>query len=100
VNSPLAGRSGPGLRRALLWRSLLGQGLEYCSLWRRRAVGADPQGGWALRGTAIAEFDGGPAEVRYRVITDDRWQTRRVHVEVVHDDRERALGLEADGTGR
>ena len=100
VNPSLAGTEGPGLRRALLWRSLLGQGLEYCSLWRRRAVGADPQGGWALRGTAIAEFDGGPAEVRYRVITDDRWQTRRVHVGVVHGDRKRALRLEADGTGR
>jgi hypothetical protein len=32
--------------------------------------------GWALRGTAVAEYQGVPTEVRYRVICDDRWNTR------------------------
>lgn len=98
VAEGLADRAG--LQRALLWRSLRGLGLEYCGLWRHGVAGSFDPSGWALRGTAVAAFDGVPAEVRYRVICDSSWRTKRVHVGVVRGGRKSALRLEADGTGR
>lgn len=56
--------------------------------------------GWALRGTAVTEYDGVPAEIRYRVVCDRDWRTRRVHVGAVHGDRKRSLRLRASGDGR
>jgi hypothetical protein len=55
--------------------------------------------GWALRGTAVAAYDGVPTEVRYRVVCDDRWLTRTVHVGVVHGGRKKALRLRTAGDG-
>lgn len=89
-----------GLRRALLWRSLTGLGVEYCGLWRYSVPDSPNASGWAPRGTAVAEFGGVPAEVRYRVVCDPFWRTRRVHVGVVRGAGKTALRLEADGAGR
>lgn len=91
---------GAGLRRAVLWRSLTGVGLEFCGLWRYRLPGSPDVNAWAMRGTAVAGFDGVPAEIRYRVLCDPSWRTRRVHVGVVRGAEKAALRLEADGAGR
>lgn len=88
------------LCRALLWRSLRGTGLEYCGLWRYAKAASPFESGWALRGTAVTEFDGVPAEARYRVVCDDSWRTRRVHVGVIRGEGKAALRLEGDGNGR
>jgi len=89
-----------GLRRALLWRSLTGLGLEDCGLWRCPVPGSPDASGWALRGTAVAEFGGVPAEVRYRVVCDPSWRTRRVHVGVARGTEKAALRLGAGSRGR
>jgi hypothetical protein len=86
------------LHRVVLWRSLLDEGLEYCGLWRYPAEDGD-DAGWAFRGTAVAAYGGVPCEVRYRVICDDAWRTRTVHVGVVQGDGKRALRLRRDGDG-
>jgi uncharacterized protein len=85
----------PQLYRTVLWRSLTGQGLEYCGLWRYPVPG-ETAPGWALRGTAVAEYEGVPTEVRYRVICDGQWRTRTVHVGVVQGERKRSLRLGAE----
>jgi len=90
----------PGARRVVLWRYVPVRGLESCGLWRYPLREAGGEQGWALRGTAVTEFDGAPAEVRYRVICDQAWRTRRVHVGVVRGGRKAALRLEADGRGQ
>ena len=83
---------GRRLERALLWRYLRFQGFEYCSLWR----GSQPDGGWAIRGTAVAEIEGRPVEARYRVICDAGWRTMTAHVGVVSSEQKRALRLRAE----
>jgi hypothetical protein len=86
------------LLQSVMWRSLRGVGLEHCGLWNYPLPDSD-QPGWALRGTAVSEFDGVPAEVRYRIIADRSWRTRRVHVGVVRGGERAALRLETDGQG-
>jgi uncharacterized protein len=83
----------------VLWRSLLEAGLEYCGLWRY-PVPDSPAPGWALRGTAVAEYQGVPTEVRYRVVCDHRWNTLSVRVGVVQEGRKRSLRLRPSGDGR
>jgi uncharacterized protein len=82
-----------------MWRSLQEPGLEYCGLWRYPLPDAT-ETGWALRGTAVVDYQGRPTEVRYRVICDERWLTRSVHVGVVQGERKRALRLRPNRDGR
>ena len=100
MNAEAGSEDHTGLQRALLWRYELLPGFEYCALWRQRLAGASGLTGWALRGTAVASFDGVPAEVRYRVVCDGSWRTRSVHVGVVRGGAKAGLRLEADGSGR
>jgi hypothetical protein len=85
--------------RVLMWRSLRETGLEYCGLWRYLVPGSQAFG-WALRGTAVGEYQGVPTEVRYRVVCDDLWNTRSVHIGVVQGHSKRALRLRPTGGGR
>jgi hypothetical protein len=89
----------PRPMRVLMWRSLQETGLEYCGLWKYPVRGSHASG-WGLRGTAVAEYQGVPTEVRYRVLCDDRWNTRSVHIGVVQGHGKRALRLRATGDGR
>jgi hypothetical protein len=91
--------SEPRPLRVVMWRSLQQAGLEYCGLWSYPVPGS-PVSGWALRGTAVAEYEGVPTEVRYRVVCDDRWNTRNVHVGVVQGQSKRALRLRPMREGR
>jgi hypothetical protein len=83
--------AGRRFRRALLWRYVRDEGLEYCSLWE-----LPDGGGWALRGTAVVSYGGRPTEVRYRVVCDRAWRTRSVHVGVVSGEDKASLRLRAD----
>jgi hypothetical protein len=83
---------GRRFRRALLWRYLRDERLEYCNLWQLPEAG----GGWALRGTAVFSYSGRPTEVRYRVVCDPSWRTRTVHVGVVSGEDKASLQLRVD----
>jgi hypothetical protein len=77
----------------ILWRRLDdGVGLERCTL-RERPAGAD------LSGTALVDFNGKPAEVRWSVEVDDKWVTRRADVQLDLAGATRVRALTHDGNG-
>jgi uncharacterized protein len=89
----------PHLHRVVVWRSLQETGLEYCGLWSYPLPDRSASG-WALRGTAVVDYQGVPTEVRYRVICDEQWRTRSVHVGVVQGEAKRSLRLRTHQDGR
>lgn len=79
--------------RVVVWRNLVANGTEYCSLWHV------PEG-WVIEGTAIAVLqDRGPLLVRYEVHGDEQWRTHRVSVERSLRDDHRTLELRVEGRG-
>lgn len=76
----------------ILWRRLDGVGLERCTL-RERPAGAD------LAGTAVLDIGGKPAEARWTVEVDEKWVTRRAHVELDVAGSLRVRTLAHDGRG-
>lgn len=82
------------VERALLWRRVGVDGLEYCTL----AHG--DEGGWALGGTAVVTFEGRPAEARYEVVCDEQWQTRQAMVTLDMGGQRQTLLLVVDDERR
>lgn len=76
--------------RVRLWRFRRATALERCELLSSAA-------GFELRGTILAQIDGPPVEVRYRVLCDRAWLTREAEVEVRSAGDVRAVRLIVDG---
>jgi hypothetical protein len=75
-------------RCTVVWRTLDGRGIEYCSL-------VPGQNRWLLRGTAI-RAEPQPLLVRYAVTCDAHWRTRTVTVEVESGTDRRTVRVRVD----
>jgi uncharacterized protein len=58
----------------ILWRGLIFQGHESCSLSSRDR-------GWHLEGTAVFSHEQEPCRLSYQILCDEAWQTRSAQVE-------------------
>ena len=77
---------------SVLWRRLDGSGLERCTIEQT----AD---GHRVAGTVLLAIDGTPHEIRYSVLTDPQWRTRKVGAHVQSPAGDRRLALSSDGEG-
>ena len=66
-------RSGRGPAAVFLWRKLDEPGHDCCGLWALA-------GGWRLDGAAAFRDGGRACHLRYEVLVDRRWRTRRASV--------------------
>ncbi|MGZ3582462.1 MAG: putative glycolipid-binding domain-containing protein [Ktedonobacterales bacterium] len=80
--------------RALIWRRVDTDGLEYCALAHSDA------GGWTLGGTVVVTFGGRPAEASYEVVCDEQWQTKIAVVSLTMAGQQRTLRLAVDDERR
>jgi hypothetical protein len=63
------------LKRAVVWKNLLLNGVDYCALWHT------PEG-WLLKGRVVGILeDYRPVLANYEVHCDEKWHTHRVQVE-------------------
>lgn len=63
------------LKRVVVWKNLLLNGADYCSLW-------DTAEGWLLKGIVVGVLeDHRPLLATYEVHCDEQWHTHRVQVE-------------------
>jgi len=63
------------LKRAVVWKSLLIDGTDYCGLWRTAE-------GWLLKGTVVGVLkDQRPMLASYEIQGDENWITHRVEIE-------------------
>ena len=86
--------SGMSADLTVLWRG------ENDSSERFRLRGGE-DGGHVLEGDVVLVLDAAPASVRYRVVVDPEWLTRRVQVRMECGSAPpRELTIEADGVGR
>ena len=79
------------LKRAVVWKSLVIDGTDYCALWHTAE-------GWLLKGTAVGVLkDQRPMLANYEVHCDDNWLTHRVQVErtIGKDSKTISLGVES-----
>jgi hypothetical protein len=81
------------LERAVYWGRLDTPGGEHCALWATDE-------GWELRGLAVAAVDGRPIAVRYVVVCDAGWRTRRVAFTAESGGERRGLRLTVDDEQR
>ena len=75
-----------------LWRRLDVPGMERCSLERT------PEG-FRIGGTVLVHLDASPHEIRYSILTDERWRTRTVGAHAQGPSADRRLALQSDGDG-
>jgi uncharacterized protein len=84
------------LKRAIVWRNLLLDGTDYCTLWHT----AD---GWLLKGTVLGVLEGRrPMLAIYEVHCDEAWHTHRVQVQctIGRDVKSLSLAVETRGVWR
>lgn len=83
-----------------LWRRLdLPDGLVHGALSELEPDAAHPDGGFLLDGAAVVRDEDGTWSTRHSVVTDRRWQTRSVFVEVLAGDGLERVELSADPLG-
>jgi uncharacterized protein len=81
------------LERVVVWKSHAINGADYCAL-RRTAEG------WLLKGSVIGVLEGQrPMLASYEVCCDDKWLTRRVHLERTIDNDTKRLSLSVESGG-
>jgi len=84
------------LKRAVVWKSLLINGTDYCALWRTAE-------GWLLKGTTVGVLkDRRPMLANYEIHCDENWLTHRVQVErtIGRDTKTLSLSVESRGLWR
>ena len=74
----------PSLIQSGLWRWINRAGMERYELRRGTQD-------WILRGTVIVMAEDFPAEVRYEIVCDDLWRTRRADILIRDKSGERSL---------
>lgn len=88
--------TGTDLKRAVVWKSLLLNGTDYCALWHTDE-------GWLLKGTVVGVLkDQRPVLATYEIHCDENWFTHRVEVErtIGNDAKTLSLGVESRGVWR
>jgi hypothetical protein len=90
----LAGKEmADGLKRAVVWKSLLIDGREYCGLWRTAE-------GWLLKGTVVGLLkDQRPLLASYEIHSDENWFTHRVQVERTIGNDVETLSMSVENRG-
>ncbi len=86
------------LIRTVVWKSLLIDGADYCSLWRTTE-------GWLLKGTVVGvlkDKDREPMLAQYEIHCDENWLTHRVQVQrsIGSDIKSLSLNVESHGGWR
>jgi len=84
------------LKRAVVWKNLLLNGVDYCALWHTTE-------GWLLKGTVVGVLnDQRPTFAHYEIYCDDNWLTHRVQVErtIGNDVKSLSLTVESRGVWR
>lgn len=84
------------LKRAVVWKSLLINGTDYCALWHTAE-------GWRFKGTAVGVLqDQRPMLANYEIHCDENWLTHRVQVErtIGRDTKTLSLSVESRGLWR
>jgi uncharacterized protein len=92
----MADKMGDDLKRAIVWRSLLLHGTDYCALWHTAE-------GWLLKGTVLGVLeDRRPILATYEVHCDEAWHTHRVEVQrtIGSDVKSLTLAVETHGVWR
>ena len=82
-----------GSLRSILWTRLDRPGLELARL-------RDDAGARELAGTVLLLLEETPWEIRYEILLDPQWRTRRASVLCRAGGEERRLDLRTEGTGR
>jgi uncharacterized protein len=86
-------RMADELKRAVVWKSLLINGTDYCSLWHT------PEG-WLLKGTVTGAIDEQkPMLATYEIHCDESWLTHRVEVERTIGSEIKTLSLNVQSRG-
>ena len=81
------------LKRAVVWKSLLIDGRDYCGLWRTAE-------GWLLKGTVVGVLkDQRPMLASYEIHCDENWLTHRVQVERTIGSDLKTLSLSVENRG-
>jgi uncharacterized protein len=81
------------LKRAVVWKSLLFNGMDYCALWHTAE-------GWLLKGTVVGNLDAQqPVLANYAVYCDENWLTHRVQVERTIGSNVKILSLSVESRG-
>jgi hypothetical protein len=81
------------LKRAIVWKNLLLDGRDYCSLWQTAE-------GWLLKGTVIGVLkDQRPMLANYEIHCDENWLTHRVQVERTVGSDVKSLNLSVESRG-
>jgi hypothetical protein len=84
------------LKRAVVWKNLLLNGVDYCALWHT------PEG-WLLKGSVVGILeDRRPMLANYEIHCDQKWHTHRVQVErtIGRDIKSLSLTVESRGVWR
>jgi uncharacterized protein len=84
------------LKRAVVWKSLLIDGTDYCGLWHTAE-------GWLLKGTVVGVLkDQRPMLASYEIHCDENWLTHRVQVErtIGSDVKTLSVSVESRGVWR
>lgn len=84
------------LKRVVVWKNLLLNGVDYCALWHTAE-------GWLLKGTVVGVLkDQRPILAKYEISCDENWLTHRVEVErtVGSDVKSLTLSVESRGVWR
>jgi len=84
------------LKRVVVWKNLLLNGVDYCALWHTAE-------GWLLKGTVVVVLkDQRPMLATYEIYCDENWLTHRVQVErtIGSDVKRLALSVESRGIWR
>jgi hypothetical protein len=81
------------LKRAVVWKSLLIDGTDYCGLWHTAE-------GWLLKGTVIGVLkDQRPMLASYEIHCDENWLTHRVQVERTIGSDVKTLNVSVENRG-
>jgi len=81
------------LKRVVVWKNLLLNGTDYCTLWHT------PEG-WLLKGTVLGVLeDRRPILATYEVHCDEQWHTHRVQVERTIGGDLKSLSLTVESRG-
>jgi uncharacterized protein len=81
------------LKRVVVWKNLLLDGRDYCSLWH------DTEG-WMLKGTIVGGLrDQRPVLANYEIHCDENWNTHRLQVERTIGNEVKKLDLTQESRG-
>lgn len=85
--------TGANLLGSVLWQRLDRPGIELCRLWRNA-------NSYRLEGTVLTLEEGTPAEVRYQVLCNERWETQVARIMLTLEGSTRTVEIRRDGSGR